>query len=98
MRIFFTSGAAIIGNDMFSVFQGKQSPDISVSLQDNMSASSTVTTVGASLRIEFIPVEMNGTTATGARATTNTNEINKILFRHGGLIYDSLSQFVYTTT
>ena len=57
---FKSSGSigAVPGKNMFPVFQVDQGPELLVAPEDNMSPSSTVTSVGTSLTGEFVPVQM----------------------------------------
>ena len=72
-----TTLAAIGGKDMFLILEVKQCPEVAVSTKDDMSSSSTVTTVRAALRYILRAVEVHTTCATLTRAAVDFYIIDK---------------------
>jgi hypothetical protein len=73
---------AVTGPDVFFVFQMDQRPELGVYFQDDMPASASVASVGASFGNKFSPQQMGGTGASVSGFTKDFYIVYKIRFRH----------------
>jgi hypothetical protein len=74
------SPISISGNDVLSIFEMEQCPHLLVALQDYVSSTSSVSSIGTAFSSQTITIKMRGSGSTMARAETNLYVINKILF------------------
>jgi hypothetical protein len=72
------TGFAWLCDDMFSVFQVQQGPELCVAAYDDVTAVSAVTTIGSALGGELITVKVYRTGTTGSAATADFHVIHKI--------------------
>ena len=57
------AGTAVLGHDMLAVFQVDQSPELRIRPQDDVASTSSVSSVGTTLRDVFLPPHMRRTRA-----------------------------------
>jgi hypothetical protein len=70
------------GKGMTVVAQVEQGPIVAVATEDDMSATTTITTVGTTIRVVLDAAHVGATTATLARAAVYLYVIYKIGFSH----------------